>query len=176
MTNATFTFKKSDSGTQGKAFEMAIKSALRRKNSDSVSPSGACDFVYNRKHYDSKQNGSPIKYGANDFVKGSSRVIYATHIAYSVISEDEETITIEVDLDLTDFFILDKVAFVDFLLANGYAKRNDSREQVNIQTVYNYKKGAYHGSKGKAIEAWARAHEVEDAEAIRQAIREGARA
>jgi hypothetical protein len=165
-----------DSKIYGQALEEGTKYALERKNAEGLSPAGVCDFVYHHKHYDVKQNGSPIKYGDNAFIKGSSRVIYASHIVYKVINQDAENITIQVDFDATEFFILDKVAFVEFLLSNGYAKRNDSRHQINIQTVYNYKKGAYHGSKGKAIEAWAKAHEVEDAEAIRQAIRDGARA
>ena len=81
-----YTFDKTDCGIFGKAFEMAIKDALRRKNADRVSPCGVADFRYNCKNYDTKQNGSCIRY-SNDtgYIRGSNRVIYATHIAHTIV-------------------------------------------------------------------------------------------
>lgn len=158
-----YTFNKTDSGYIGKAFEMAIKDALRRKNADKVSPCGSADFRYNRRNYDSKQNGSVLRYAETaQYVKGSSRVVYATHIAYSVIAETADTITIMVDLLNTDLFVFDRKEFVDFLQEIGCIKVNASRGTVNIQTVYNYKKAAYHGRKGRMIEEWGFEHDLGD--------------
>lgn len=158
-----YTFDRTDSGIFGKAFEMSIKDALHRKNADKVSPSGNADFRYKAKNYDTKQNGSCIRYakGAR-YIKGSNRVIYASHIAYTVAGETESTISIDIDLINTEMFVLDRAEFLAFLLENGYAKENASRGTVNIQTGYNYKKDAYHGRVGKYIEAWARDHEIDD--------------
>lgn len=158
-----YKFNKTDSGIQGKAFEMAVKAALNRKNADKVSPCGLTDFRYNRKCYEVKQNGTVIRYTENgSYIKGSNRVIYATHIAYDIIAETEEDITIEVDLLNTEMFVLDRQDFLAFLVENGMVKINESRGTANIQTCYNYKKDAYHGRTGKRIEEWAREHEIDD--------------
>ena len=158
-----YTFKKSDFGAFGKAFEMSIKDALNRPNPDIVSKQGKPDFRYHRKCYDVKQNGTIIKYDTTtNYIEGSSRVIYASHIAYKVISEDAETITFAINLADTDMRVVDRREFVRFLLDNGHAKINKSRDTVNIQTLYNYKKDAYHGLKGYDIEAWTAEHEIDD--------------
>ena len=158
-----YVFKKIDSGIQGKAFEMAIKDALKRKNPDCVSSCGKADFRYYHKNYDTKQNGSVLQYNPNDkYIKGSNRVIYATHIDYSIEWEQGDEIGISVDLLNTQMFVVDKTEFVEFLLENGKAKQNLSRGTVNIQTCYNYKKNAYHGKTGKLIEAWAYENEIDD--------------
>lgn len=152
----TCTFEKTDSKIYGGAFEMAIKHALNRKNYEWLSPTGQSDFKYG-KNYDAKQNGSPIAYGIHGYkyIKGSSRVIYATHIAYKIISETATHIEIFVDLANTDMWVVDRKDFIDYLLNTpGMAKDNPSRGQVNIQTLYNYKKDAYHGKKGKTLESW----------------------
>lgn len=158
-----YTFNKTDSGIIGKAFEMAIKDALKRRNADSISPCGSADFRFNRRNYDTKQNGSVIRYQPkSQYIKGSNRVIYSTHVSYTTISETETTVTIEIDLADTTMFVLDRKEFIQFLLDNGYAKQNATRGTVNVQTCYNYKKDAYHGRTGKRIEAWAREHEIDD--------------
>ena len=150
-----YTFEKTDSGIFGKAFEMAIKDALNRKNADSVSPCGVADFRYNRRNYDTKQNGSCVRYAENSrYIKGSNRVIYATHIAYTVTAETDTHITIAVDLSATDMFVVDRQEFITYLLEINAVKVNASRGTANIQTCYNYKKNAYHGKKGKTLEAW----------------------
>ena len=162
-----YTFKKIDSGFIGKAFELAVKDALNRKNADRVSPCGQADFRFNGHNYDVKQNGSVLRYNpTSKYIKGSSRVIYASHIAYTVTAETEETITIAVDLASTDLFVVDRNDFVAFLLDNGLAKANKSRGTVNVQTGYNYKKDAYHGRTGKKIEAWAYENEQDDDDII----------
>lgn len=159
----TYTFDKTDSGIFGKAFEMAIKDALNRKNPNSVSPCGVADFRYFRRNYDAKQNGSCIRYTPNgSYIKGSNRVLYATHIAHTITAETETHITIEVDLLSTEIFVLDRHEFIEYLLENGMVKLNASRGTANIQTCYNYKKDAYHGRTGKRIEEWAREHEIDD--------------
>lgn len=160
----TYTTLKTDCKLFGGAFETAIKTALHRKNANKISPCGSADFRYNGKNYDTKQNGSPIKYGnSKTYVKGSNRIIYATHIAYnSIVDNGDGTQTIDIDLANTDMFVVDKKAFVAFLLENGLAKVNDSRNQINIQTVYNYKKDDYHGKKGKLIEQWCYDNEIDD--------------
>ena len=158
-----YTFDKTDSGIYGKAFEMAIKDALNRKHSDRVSPAGVSDFIYNHKNYDAKQNGTVLRYHQDwGYIRGSNRVIYASHIAYTVVGETANNITISVDLLNTEMFVVDRHEFVNFLLENGYAKRNESRGTINIQTGYNYKKGAYHGRVGRYIEDWARENEIDD--------------
>lgn len=168
-----YTFDKTDSGIFGKAFEMAIKDALNRKNADSVSPCGVADFRYNRRNYDAKQNGSCVRYTeSGKYIKGSNRVIYATHIAHTVVAETETHITIAVDLANTDMFVVDRKEFIEFLLEINGVKVNASRGTANIQTCYNYKKDAYHGKKGKTIEAWAYEHEMDDDDII-GAILEG---
>ena len=134
-----YQFNKTDSGIQGKAFEMAIKEALNRKNANRVSPCGSSDFRYNAKNYEVKQNGTCLQYHEGEqYIKGSNRVIYATHIAYTVMAETEENLTIEVDLLNTEMFILDRSEFVSFLIENGMVKVNESRGTVTIQTCYNY--------------------------------------
>lgn len=158
-----YKFNKTDSGIQGKAFEMAVKSALNRKNADRVSPCGMTDFRFDKKCYEVKQNGTVLRYTEGGaYIKGSNRVIYATHIAYDVIEESEEDITISVNLLNTEMFILDRGEFLEFLLENGMVKVNESRGTANIQTCYNYKKDAYHGRTGKRIEEWAKEHELDD--------------
>lgn len=158
-----YTFDKRDSGYLGKVFEMAIKDALHRNNADSVSPCGCADFRYNRRNYDTKQNGSVIKYSSHkQYVKGSNRVIYATHIDYTVVSETADTISITVDLANTQMFVLDKVEFVEYLASVNKIKLNSSRGTANVQTAYNYKKDNYHGKWGKVFEQWAFEHELDD--------------
>jgi hypothetical protein len=158
-----YIFNKTDSGIQGKAFEMAVKAALNRKNADRVSPCGGSDFRMGAVNYEVKQNGTCIQYHEGDkYIKGSNRVLYATHIAYTIAGETEEQIAIEVDLLNTEIFVLDRQEFVAFLLENGMVKVNASRGTANIQTCYNYKKDAYHGRTGKRIEEWAREHEIDD--------------
>lgn len=158
-----YTFNKTDKGIQGKAFEMAVKEALNRKNADRVSPCGQSDFRYNSKNYEVKQNGTCLQYHEGEkFIKGSNRVLYTTHVAYAVIEEDDENITIEVDLLNTEIFVLDRQTFVEYLIEQGYVKVNAARGQVNIQTCYNYKKDAYHGRTGRNIEEWARDNEIDD--------------
>lgn len=159
----THIFKVADSGVIGKAFEMTIKEALRRKNANRVSPCGTSDFRFNCKNYDSKQNGSCIKYGdTKQYIKGSNRVIYATHVSHTIIPIDDEHISIDIDLMGTDLFVLDRKEFITFLESIGCVKHNKERNTVNIQTVYNYKKDAYHGKKGRMIEEWAREHDLDD--------------
>lgn len=158
-----YTFDKTDKGIQGKAFEMAIKKALKRSNPDKVSPCGSADFRYNKKNYDTKQNSSVLKYSPDGkYIKGSSRVIYATHVDFEAVNETESTISITINLANTELFVLDRKEFVDFLLENGCAKENRKRGTVNIQTCYNYKKDCYHGKKGKIIEEWAYEHDIDD--------------
>jgi hypothetical protein len=158
-----YTFNKTDSGIFGKAFEMAIKDALNRKNADRVSPCGQSDFIINHLHYEVKQNGSCIQYHAGEkMMKGSNRVIYATHIAYVITAETEEEITLCIDLGNTDMFVLDRSAFLGFLETVNGVKYNASRGTANIQTCYNYKKDAYHGRLGRKIEEWAYENEIED--------------
>ena len=158
-----YTFNKTDCGIIGKAFEMAVKEALNRKNSNRVSPCGTSDFRYNSKNYEVKQNGTCLQYHEGEkMIKGSNRVLYATHVAYTAITETETEITISVDLLNTEIFVLDRSEFLKYLLENGMVKINASRGTANIQTCYNYKKDAYHGRTGKRIEEWARENEIDD--------------
>lgn len=163
-----YTFKLSDTGYIGKAFEMAIKDVLRRSHPDRVSPAGETDFRYLRKCYDIKQNGTVIQYRPDEkYIKGSTKVIYASHVSYIVVRKTTEEITISIDLLNTDLFCVNRDEFVDFLLnEKGLAKLNKTREQVNIQTGYNYTKKAYHGRVGKRIESWAYEHESDDDDII----------
>jgi hypothetical protein len=104
-----------------------------------------------------------VRYAPNGkYIKGANRVIYATHIAYAVIEETETHITLAVDLASTDMFILDRQEFLDFLATVNGVKVNASRGTANIQTCYNYKKGAYHGRLGHRIEEWAQENELDD--------------
>ena len=158
-----YTFNKTDSGIIGKAFEMAIKDALNRKNANRVSPCGSSDFRYNAKNYEVKQNGSCLQYHEGEkMVKGSNRILYATHVAHTIITETETHISIEIDLLNTEIFTLDRSEFLGYLLENGMVKTNASRGTANIQTCYNYKKDAYHGRTGRRIEEWARENEIDD--------------
>ena len=158
-----YTFNKTDSGIIGKAFEMAIKDALNRKNANRVSPCGSADFRYNAKNYEVKQNGSCLQYHEGEkMVKGSNRILYATHVAHTVIEETETHLSIEIDLLNTEIFALDRSDFLGYLLENGMVKTNASRGTANIQTCYNYKKDAYHGRTGRRIEEWARENEIDD--------------
>ena len=153
--NLSYTFDKTDSGYIGKAFEMAVKEVLHRRNASTVSPAGRTDFCRG-KYYDVKQNGTVLQYNPGEaMIKGSSRVIYATHVAHTVEAVTDSTITISIDLGATDMFVLDRKEFIDFLLSTpGFCKVNASRGTLNIQTMYNYKKNAYHGKKGRVLEAW----------------------
>ena len=159
----THFFNITDKGMIGKAFEMAIKEALQRKNADRVSPCGTADFMYNRKYYDTKQNGSCIRYNENErYIKGSNRVIYATHVAHTITKIDDNKVAVTIDLKNTNLYCLDRTEFIKFLKDIGAVKFNASRGTVNIQTVYNYKKDCYHGKIGKLIEAWASEHWLDD--------------
>lgn len=158
-----YTFNKTDSGIIGKAFEMAIKDLLNRKNANRVSPCGTTDFRYNAKNYEVKQNGSCIQYHEGEkIMKGSNRIIYATHVAHTIIEETETHLSIEIDLESTEFFVLDREKFIEYLKATNGMKVNESRGTMNIQTMYNYKKDAYHGKRGKDLEKWARANGLQD--------------
>ena len=156
-------FNQNDDGCIGKAFECAIKEVLKRKNADVISPAGACDFIFNHKHYEVKQNGGVAKYDVNKnaFV-GSKTVIYATHIANTIINNGDGTITVCIDLENTEFFVLDRQTFFDYLVDTNGLKVNASRGTVNIQTMYNYSKNAYHGARGKKLEVWARQNQIND--------------
>lgn len=159
----TYIFNKTDSGYIGNAFEMAIKDALERNHSNRVMPAGQTDLYYG-KHYDIKQNGTVLQYNADwGMIRGSSRVIYATHVAYNVVAETEHTISIQIDLGGTEMYCLDRKQFLDFILnEKGFCKYNESRGTINLQTMWNYKKNAYHGKKGKVLEAWMQANQLKD--------------
>lgn len=155
--------KKKDSKIYGAGLETAIKQALKRSNPDAMSPAGEADFRFMHRNYDVKQNGSPITYDGQHYVKGSNRVIYALHVAATLIDVDAERVGIEVDLGATELYCVDKTAFVKFLLDNGLAKTNKTRgNQINIQSLYNYKKQCYHGTKWQVVEEWLKANELED--------------
>lgn len=163
MKNPVFTFKKSDTGIQGKAFEMAIKAALKKDDAFKVSPCGVSDFKYQHRNYDAKSNGTVLQYHEGQrYIKGSNRVIYTTHVSYKIVREENDTITIEVDLADTSLFVLDRQEFLDYLASVNKLKYNAQRGQVNVQTAYNYKKDCYHGAWGKKFETWAFEHELED--------------
>lgn len=159
-----YTFKNGDKSKQGKGFEMAIKEALSLANARKVSPQGKPDFRYRRKCYDVKQNGTVIKYaGESGYIKGASRVIYATHIAYEVLEVTETHTTIKVNLADTEMFVVDRNAFVKFLKAtDGMTKTNKEGTEVNIQTQYSYTKSAYHGKKWKALTEWLYENDIGD--------------
>jgi hypothetical protein len=163
--NPIFSAKVTDKGYIGDAFEMASKYAIGIKNWNEVSPAGKPDCRYNGKCYDFKQNGTIIDYTGNGkYVFGSSRVVYATHIDYTVIASDNGFIEFVINLEETNFFVVDKKAFVKFLLSTkGMTKTNKARDnEVNIQTVWNYSKNAYHGRKGRLIEAWGFENDLAD--------------
>ena len=168
-----YVFKKTNKGRYGDAFEMAIKNALGLKNANCVSPQGQPDFRYNRKCYDVKQNGTIVQYSdSKSYIKGSSRVIYATHIACTEIELDEYTVGITVDLKNTDMVCVDRNEFVEFLKATkGFLKKNDKRNEVNIQTMYSYTKKELHGKKAAILDAWAEEHWLDDE--VMEAIFEG---
>lgn len=159
-----YTFNTTDKGKIGKAFEMAFKEALGLKNADTVSPQGQPDFRYNRICYDVKQNGTVVQYSdSKKYIKGSSRVIYATHVAYTEVKLDDDTVGITVDLKNTDMVCLDRNEFVEFLKATkGFLKKNNKRNEVNIQSMYNYSKQELHGKKAAIFEAWASEHWLDD--------------
>lgn len=158
----TYKFNIKDSGIYGKAFEMAIKKALKRKESFRVSPCGMCDLKYKHKNYDVKQNGTVLKYNLSSrYIKGSNRVIYASHIACTTVIEGD-TISVTVDLANTDMYVVDRNEFVKFLLDNGLTKGNTSRGTINIQSGWNYSKDNWHGRVGKKIEEWAFENDIGD--------------
>ena len=159
----TYTFNKTDSGYIGNAFEMAIKDALERNHADRVMPAGQTDLYYG-KHYDIKQNGTVLQYNADwGMIRGSSRVIYATHVVYNVVAETESTIAIQIDLNETEMYCLDRKQFLNFILnEKGFCKYNESRGTINLQTMWNYKKNTYHGKKGKVLETWMQANQLKD--------------
>lgn len=156
-------FNQNDDGCIGKAFECAMKDILKRKNADEVSPAGSCDFIFNRKHYEVKQNGGVAKYDVNKKAfSGSNTIIYATHIANTIINNGDGTITVCIDLENTEFFVLNRQVFFSYLEDTNGLKVNASRGTVNIQTMYNYSKNAYHGARGKKLEQWARQNGLDD--------------
>lgn len=159
----TKTFDAHDDGYVGKAFEYALKAILERKNANRISPAGRTDFIYNSNYYEVKTNGGVAKYSEYDgFFRGSRRIIYATHVANTVVDNGNGSITVTIDLESTEFFVLDRKKFIDYLKATNGIKFNESRGTYNIQTMYNYTKDAYHGARGKKLEAWARQNGLED--------------
>lgn len=166
----TFVFNKDSKGNipsniYGDGYEFCCKFCLGKKNAEQRSGGGRADFKCG-KNYDTKQNGSPIQYAnisSKTYIYGSSRVVYATHIAYQIISETDTTVEIFVDLANTDMWVVDKKEFVEFLLnGKGLVRDNPSRQQLNIQTLWNYTKNAYHGAKYKVVEAWLDEHQLTD--------------
>lgn len=151
-------------GDIGDIFEMLVKYFANVKKWDKVSPTGKPDFAIGSRHYDVKQNGSPIIYGKNAPVSGSSRVIYAPFVSCRIVEQTATYRVFEFDLSNTEFFIVDKKAFVKFLRTSpkNLCKVNESREQLNIQTVYNYSKQAYHGKKAQYIRDWCIDNEVDE--------------
>lgn len=167
MQKKIYTFKKGDKGIIGKAFEMEVRRALGRKNANKVLPAGMSDLKYHSKNYDTKSNGSVIKYDSHrQYVRGSNRVIYATHVAYEVISENAENIAITIDLANTQMYVLDKTEFINYLFSVNKARYNQKRNCVNIQTAYNYKKDCYHGKWAIDFERWAFENELQDDDII----------
>lgn len=157
------TFDEKDDGYVGKAWEYALKFLLERKNAERISPAGRTDFIYNSQYYEVKQNGGVAKYSEYDgFFRGSKRIIYATHIENTVVNNGNGTITVRLDLENTEFFVLERAKFIKYLKDTNGIKYNESRDTWNIQTMYNYTKNAYHGARGKKLEAWARANSLED--------------
>lgn len=156
-------FKASDKGKVGDPCEMSWKRALGISNPDTVSPKNKPDFYFDGHYYDVKQNGSVIKYDmSRGYVLGSSRVIYATHAVHTRVNHADGTCDIEIDLLATQWYVVDKRAFCKYLVENGYAKYNKTRDELNIQTLYNYTKDAYHGSKGKRLEEWLYENDLAD--------------
>lgn len=169
----TYYFKKGDKGIIGDAFEMTIKDALRRENADTVSPAGRPDFRYKHKNYDAKQNGSVLKYAEyKTYVRGSNRVVYATHVAHTIV-ETDDCIGVTIDLFGTDMYVVDKHEFINYLQQINAVKYNSARHQVNVQSLYNYTKNAYHGKKGKMLEDWMEENQLDDDDII-EAILDGA--
>lgn len=157
------TFHENDDGSIGKAFEFALKHLIEVKHPDRISPAGRTDFIYKHRCYEVKQNGGVAKYHEYDGTfRGSRRIIYATHIANTIVNNEDGTITITLDLENTEFFVLDRDVFIDYLERTNGFKLNKSRDTINIQTMYNYTKDAYHGARGKKLEAWARQNSLED--------------
>ena len=159
----TKTFNANDDGYIGKAWEYALKTILDRKHSDRLSPAGRTDFIYNKRFYEVKQNGGVAKYCEYDgMFRGSTRIIYATHIENTVVDNGNGTITVTLDLEQTEFFVLDRKTFIEYLESTNGLKVNESRGTMNIQTMYNYSKNAYHGARGKKLEQWARENQLND--------------
>lgn len=150
-------------GDFGDGLEMLVKYFAGIKKWDEVSPTGKPDFAIGSRHYDVKQNGSPIVYGNNTAVQGSSRVIYAPFVSVAIIEQTATYRVLQFDLANTEFFIVDKRKFVKFLQTSpkNLCKDNPTRGQLNIQTVYNYKKGEPHGKKGEYIREWCYENEVD---------------
>lgn len=150
-------------GDIGDGFEMIVKHFAGVKLWDRVSPAGKPDFAIGSRHYDVKQNGSPIIYGDSIAVQGSSRVIYAPFVSVTVIEQTDTYRVLQFHLEDTEFFIVDKRAFVKFLQTSdkNLCKNNPTRQQLNIQTVYNYTKNAPHGKKGVYIRDWCYENEVD---------------
>lgn len=156
-------FNENDDGYIGKAWEYALKVLLERKNAYRISPAGRTDFVYNGQYYEVKQNGGVARYSEYDgMFRGSKRIIYATHIENTVTHNGDGTITVALDLENTEFFVLDRKKFIAYLKETNGLKINESRGTMNIQTMYNYTKNAYHGKRGKDLEKWARQNGLED--------------
>lgn len=158
-----FRFNASDDGYVGKAFEKAMKTILERKNADRISAAGRTDFIYNNRYYEVKQNGGVARYAEYDkMFRGSTRIIYATHIAHTLTYVEGGMVDVEIDLANTQFFVLDRQVFIDYLTDTNGLKINESRGTMNIQTMFNYSKNAYHGARGKKLEKWAIDHQLED--------------
>lgn len=159
-----YTFKNGDKSKQGKGFEMAIKEALGLPDARTVSPKGKPDFRFCRKCYDAKQNGTVIKYATETgYIKGASRVIYATHVAYEVLEVTATHTTIRINLADTEMFVVDRNAFVKYLTTtDGMTKTNKGGAEINVQSLFNYSKNDYHGNKWKEITEWLYENDIGD--------------
>lgn len=158
-----YEFNKDNSGYIGIAFELTLKKVLERKHSDRLSPAGRTDFIYGHKYYEVKQNGGVAKYSEYDRAfRGSKRIIYATHVEHTIYDLGNDRIGVEIDLENTRFFVLDRDEFLQYLKDTNGLKVNESKGTINIQTMYNYTKDAYHGARGKKLEAWAQEHQIDD--------------
>ena len=157
--------KKPDTGSiAGDPLEMLVKYYVGIKDWRKVSPKGEPDFAIGTRHYDVKQNGSVIEYAnVKGYIKGSSRVIYAPYVVRDIVRRDEHGYTFSINLMETEWYVVDKWAFVRFLRSmEGYTKMNRDGTEMTIQTLYNYTREKWHGKKGRVILEWLKENHIAD--------------
>lgn len=147
------------------------------KITEHVAPQGSTDYCLylNGKpstRLEVKTGAGAIMYGSKGAFAGSSVVLYSVAPQIVVIAETENLQMLTLDAVNTEWYLVDKRAFANFLLSSpSLSKANPAKGQMNIQTVWNVGKNRPHsvGLYNQLVN-WLRDNEIDEHQEILAAI------